>query len=78
MSVISCISSIRTGSGPGTHFGAIPWGRVGLPEEVASCIVFLASLDKLPETCTVWILPLPIAGGDGSPVRAVAEVAVPG
>jgi len=38
----------------------------------------LISLDKLPETCTVWILPLPIAGGDGSPVRAVAEVALPG
>jgi arylformamidase len=38
----------------------------------------LISLDKLPETCTVWILPLRIAGGDGSPVRAVAEVALPG
>ena len=28
---------------PAGHFGAIPAGRVGRPEEIAACIVFLAS-----------------------------------
>ncbi len=28
---------------PTGHFGSIPWGEVGSPEQVADCIVFLAS-----------------------------------
>jgi 3-oxoacyl-[acyl-carrier protein] reductase len=28
---------------PTEHFGAIPWGEVGRPEQVAACIAFLAS-----------------------------------
>jgi 3-oxoacyl-[acyl-carrier protein] reductase len=28
---------------PTGHFGSIPWGEVGLPEQVAECIIFLAS-----------------------------------
>ena len=28
---------------PAEHFGAIPWGEVGRPEQVAACIAFLAS-----------------------------------
>jgi hypothetical protein len=41
---------------PGTHFGAIPWGRVGLPEEVASCIVFLASDDASYVTGEIFVV----------------------
>ena len=39
----------------------------------------LARLDRLPagETFRLWILPLPLAGAEASPVRAVAEVAGP-
>ncbi|MGH3040334.1 MAG: cyclase family protein [Gaiellaceae bacterium] len=33
----------------------------------------LVRLDALPATCTASILPLPIVGGDGCPVRAIAE-----
>jgi 3-oxoacyl-[acyl-carrier protein] reductase len=28
---------------PAEHFGTIPWGEVGRPEQVAACIAFLAS-----------------------------------
>lgn len=33
----------------------------------------LVRLDSLPDTCSVSIMPLPIVGGDGCPVRAIAE-----
>jgi len=41
---------------PGTHFGAIPWGRVGHPEEVASCIVFLAPDDAFYVTGEIFVV----------------------
>jgi arylformamidase len=34
----------------------------------------LVRLDSLPATCSVSIMPLPIVGGDGCPVRAIAEI----
>lgn len=34
----------------------------------------LQHLDQLPDTCSVTVLPLPIVDGDGSPVRAIAEI----
>ena len=36
------IEHILAGQGPG-HFGGIPAGRVGEPQEIAACIAFLAS-----------------------------------
>ncbi|MGH2988765.1 MAG: cyclase family protein [Solirubrobacterales bacterium] len=33
----------------------------------------LVRLDSLPATCPVSVMPLPIVGGDGCPVRAIAE-----
>jgi arylformamidase len=34
----------------------------------------LVNLDRLPATCALMALPLPIKDGDGCPLRAVAEV----
>lgn len=34
----------------------------------------LVRLDELPAICSASILPLPIVGGDGCPVRAIGEV----
>ena len=34
----------------------------------------LVNLDQLPTYCSLMALPLPIKGGDGCPLRAVAEV----
>jgi kynurenine formamidase len=34
----------------------------------------LLHLDQIPDLCFISILPLPIVGGDGSPVRAIAEI----
>jgi len=34
----------------------------------------LTNLDQVPTGATVWLLPLPIAGTDGAPVRAVAVI----
>lgn len=34
----------------------------------------LVNLDRLPDVCWIAILPLPIVQGDGSPVRAIAEI----
>ncbi len=34
----------------------------------------LMHLDRIPDLCSISILPLPIVGGDGSPVRAIAEI----
>lgn len=37
------------------HYGGIPWGRLGEPEEVASCIAFLASSDASYVTGAVLV-----------------------
>jgi 3-oxoacyl-[acyl-carrier protein] reductase len=37
------------------HFGAIPWGRVAQPSEVAACIAFLASADASYVTGEVFV-----------------------
>lgn len=34
----------------------------------------LVNLDRLPERCTLIALPLPIKGGDGCPLRAIAQI----
>jgi kynurenine formamidase len=34
----------------------------------------LTNLDRVPTGATVWLLPLPLAGADGAPVRAVAVI----
>lgn len=41
----------------------------------AGCLIVenLTGLDVLPGRCELTVLPLPITGGDGSPVRAVAR-----
>jgi len=41
----------------------------------AGCLIVenLTGLDGLPTSCELTVMPLPITGGDGSPVRAVAR-----
>jgi kynurenine formamidase len=34
----------------------------------------LTNLDQVPSGATVWLLPLPVVGTDGAPVRAVAVI----
>ena len=34
----------------------------------------LTNLDQVPSGATVWLLPLPLTGTDGAPVRAVAVI----
>jgi kynurenine formamidase len=38
----------------------------------------LPAQDSVPGTITVWLMPLALAGADGAPVRAVAQVREPG
>jgi kynurenine formamidase len=42
---------------------------------IAENLTNLESLLDCPGRRTVWLLPLPLAGADGSPVRAMAQVA---
>jgi kynurenine formamidase len=37
----------------------------------------MTGLGVLPASCELTVLPLPISGGDGSPVRAVARYESP-
>lgn len=57
-----------------------PWPavhRILLAEGCEVAIVeSMANLDQLPARFTLIVLPLPIVGGDGSPVRAVGMVGV--
>lgn len=46
----------------------------GPPGDPGVVVENLAHLDRLPRTgCVVQVFPLPLLGGDGSPVRAVAR-----
>ena len=66
---IDCISvdpGDRSGDGLEAHYALLP-SQVLVLEN-------LANLDELPDVSYFIALPLPIAGGSGSPVRAVALV----